>query len=186
MQLAVPLDVGRRLHGGFDVDRVTTIGIERHTRTRSGGIVPLIAPTRRQRRGLGQVVLDRSEHLFSLVGIDRVEVPVLRIQRCRTSSKRPIRRDGPGDVGRDSLVILRAHRRLQRKRELETKLEQSYPDYFSKYSMVTFREDLPYAAAKEKGNAQDRLLMEICANTPDSSQIELSGVMEKIRTIELT
>ena len=28
---------------------------------------------------------------------------------------------------------------FQRKRELETKLEQSYPDYFSKYSMVTFR-----------------------------------------------
>ena len=50
---------------------------------------------------------------------------------------------------------------FQRKRELETKLEQTYPDYFSKYSMVTFREDLPYAIAKEKGNAQDRLRMQI-------------------------
>ena len=40
---------------------------------------------------------------------------------------------------------------FQRKRELETRLEQTYPDYFSKYSMVTFREDLPYTVAKDKG-----------------------------------
>ena len=51
---------------------------------------------------------------------------------------------------------------FQKKRELETRLEQTFPDYFSKYSMVTFREDLPYSIAKEKGNAQDKLLMEIC------------------------
>jgi kynurenine 3-monooxygenase len=73
---------------------------------------------------------------------------------------------------------------FQRKRELETKLEQAYPDYFSKYSMVTFREDLPYSVAKTRGNAQDELLMQICAKTPDSSQIELPDVMEKIRSIE--
>ena len=70
---------------------------------------------------------------------------------------------------------------FQRKRELETKLEQTYPDYFSKYSMVTFREDLPYATAREKGNAQDALLMKICAETPDSSNIELPDVMALIR-----
>ena len=74
---------------------------------------------------------------------------------------------------------------FQRKRELETKLEQTYPDYFSKYSMVTFREDLPYAVAKENGNAQDELLMQICAETPDSSQIEPSDVMSKIRELGL-
>jgi len=56
---------------------------------------------------------------------------------------------------------------FQRKRELETKLEQTFPDYFSKYSMVTFREDLAYSVAKAKGNAQDKLLMEICAKTED-------------------
>ena len=73
---------------------------------------------------------------------------------------------------------------FQRKRELETKLEQTYPDYFSKYSMVTFREDLPYAVAREKGNAQDTLLMRICAKTPDSSNIELSDVMAMIRDLD--
>ena len=70
-----------------------------------------------------------------------------------------------------------------RKRELETKLEQTFPDYFSKYSMVTFREDLPYSVAKCKGNAQDKLLMEICAKADDVSKIDLNEVMKKVRAI---
>lgn len=70
-----------------------------------------------------------------------------------------------------------------RKRELETRLEQTYPDYFSKYSMVTFREDLPYAAAKRMGNAQDKLLMEICARAGDVSSIDLDEVMKQVAAI---
>ena len=71
---------------------------------------------------------------------------------------------------------------FQRKRELETRLEQTFPDYFSKYSMVTFREDLPYVVAKERGNAQDRLLMEICANVDSANEIDLESTIEQIRT----
>ncbi|MEO6050159.1 MAG: NAD(P)/FAD-dependent oxidoreductase [Pyrinomonadaceae bacterium] len=67
-----------------------------------------------------------------------------------------------------------------RKRELETKLEQTFPDYFSKYSMVTFREDLPYSVAKERGNAQDRLLMEICAGVAYVDELDLGEVKERI------
>ncbi len=70
-----------------------------------------------------------------------------------------------------------------RKRELETKLEQAFPDYFSKYSMVTFREDLPYAVAKEKGNAQDKLLMEICACVENVDEINLNEVLEKVNSL---
>jgi kynurenine 3-monooxygenase len=69
-----------------------------------------------------------------------------------------------------------------RKRELETRLEQNYPDYFSKYSMVTFREDLPYSVAKQKGNAQDQLLMEICRDVDDVSRLDLREVYEKVKT----
>jgi len=72
---------------------------------------------------------------------------------------------------------------FQKKRELETRLEQTFPDYFSKYSMVTFREDLPYAVAKEKGNAQDKLLMEICAKIDDVSKLDLNEVIKKIKKI---
>jgi kynurenine 3-monooxygenase len=72
-----------------------------------------------------------------------------------------------------------------RKRELETKLEHEFPDYFSKYSMVTFREDLPYSIAKQKGNAQDKLLMEICANAEDANEIDLNDVMRKVESIKI-
>jgi kynurenine 3-monooxygenase len=72
---------------------------------------------------------------------------------------------------------------FQRKRELETRLEQTFPDYFSKYSMVTFREDLPYLVAKEKGNAQDKLLMEICAGVERVSELDLNEVIEKVKKI---
>ncbi len=71
---------------------------------------------------------------------------------------------------------------FQKKRELETLLEQKFPDYFSKYSMVTFREDLPYAVAKEKGNAQDKLLMEICANVESVNEIDLNELVIKINS----
>jgi kynurenine 3-monooxygenase len=67
-----------------------------------------------------------------------------------------------------------------RKRELETKLEQTFPGYFSKYSMVTFREDLPYAVAKRKGNAQDNLLMRICTEVENVQEINLDEVMVRI------
>jgi len=72
---------------------------------------------------------------------------------------------------------------FQRKRALETKLEQIYPDYFSKYSMVTFREDLPYSVAKEKGNAQDRMLMQICANENDIENIDVESVLSQLKAL---
>jgi kynurenine 3-monooxygenase len=72
---------------------------------------------------------------------------------------------------------------FQKKRELETKLEQTFPDYFSKYSMVTFREDLPYKIAKEKGNAQDKLLIEICANIENISDLDLNEVLKKVKNL---
>lgn len=70
-----------------------------------------------------------------------------------------------------------------RKRELETKLEQTYPDYFSKYSMVTFREDLPYSTAKRLGNAQDAMLMGLCESITDISSLDLDDVMRRVSEI---
>jgi len=72
---------------------------------------------------------------------------------------------------------------FQRKRDLETRLEHTYPDYYSKYSMVTFREDLPYKVAKERGNAQDSLLMSIVRPLKNIESIDLDDVMKAIRSI---
>ena len=78
-----------------------------------------------------------------------------------------------------------ADRVFQRKRALETKLERTFPDYFSKYSMVTFREDLPYSVAKERGNAQDRLLMEICAEEENTDDIDLTSIFTDLQKLQL-
>ncbi|MEO8648734.1 MAG: NAD(P)/FAD-dependent oxidoreductase [Acidobacteriota bacterium] len=75
---------------------------------------------------------------------------------------------------------------FQRKRRLETLLEQTFPDYFSKYSMVTFREDLPYSVAMTKGNAQDRLLMMLAGAHLDISKLDLEVVMSSVRDIDRT
>jgi kynurenine 3-monooxygenase len=72
---------------------------------------------------------------------------------------------------------------FQRKRELETRLEHTFPDYFSKYSIVTFREDLPYSVAKERGNAQDAFLMAFCRTVADVSAVDLDDLHAKIREV---
>ena len=97
---------------------------------------------------------------------------------------RKINTDAIADMAVENFYEMRdrvAEPIFQRKRELETKLEQTYPDYYSKYSMVTFREDLPYSIAKEKGNKQDNLLMWICARVQDISKIDLEDVMKSVR-----
>lgn len=67
-----------------------------------------------------------------------------------------------------------------RKRTVETRLEQTFPDYFSKYSLVTFREDVPYSHARTLGNAQDRLLMSICTETEDVDALDLSEIRKRL------
>jgi kynurenine 3-monooxygenase len=94
--------------------------------------------------------------------------------------------DAIADMAEENFYEMRdavADETFQKKRELETKLEQTFPDYFSKYSMVTFQADLPYLTAKEKGNAQDKLLMEICANVKNVGELDLNEVLEKVKNL---
>ncbi len=100
---------------------------------------------------------------------------------------RKINADAIADMAEENFYEMRdavADPVFVRKRELETKLEQTYPDYFSKYSMVTFREDMPYSLAKEKGNAQDRLLMSICGEIENVMEIDLENVHEQITNLK--
>lgn len=70
-----------------------------------------------------------------------------------------------------------------KKRKLEMKLEEEYEDYFSKYSLVTFREDLPYHIAKEVGRFQDQLLLDLVQNS-DSSDPDKTMKIIKEKTTE--
>ncbi|MFT3744470.1 MAG: NAD(P)/FAD-dependent oxidoreductase [Pyrinomonadaceae bacterium] len=99
---------------------------------------------------------------------------------------RKINTDAIADLAEENFYEMRdavADPVFVRKRELETKLEQMFPDYFSKYSMVTFREDLPYITAKQIGNRQDQLLMEICSDEENVQHLDLDSVMNRLRKL---
>jgi hypothetical protein len=52
--------------------------------------------------------------------------------------------------------------------------------------MVTFREDMPYVEAKQRGNAQDKMLMEICAGVESINDIDMAELLRKIGIGEQT
>jgi len=69
-----------------------------------------------------------------------------------------------------------------RKRKIEMQLEQQYPEYYSKYSLVTFRPELPYAEAMKKGRAQDQILLELCRRD-DYNSIPIDQVFRQLKTL---
>ena len=100
--------------------------------------------------------------------------------------QRKINTDAIADLAVENFFEMRdavADPVFQRKRQLETRLEHEFPDYYSKYSMVTFREDLPYSAAMKKGNVQDKLLMKICAENENVGEIDLKEVLKKVKSV---
>jgi len=69
------------------------------------------------------------------------------------------------------------------KRKLEMKLEQQYPEYYSKYSLVTFKPDLGYNDAMVQGRNQDKILLDICDEVKDVSEIDLNSVFQKLQKL---
>ena len=92
--------------------------------------------------------------------------------------------DAIGDLAEENYFEMRAHVAdpvFVLKRQLETQLEDSFPGYFSKYSMVTFREDIPYSVAMNKGRAQDDLLMKICSEVKKVDELDIEEVLRKVQ-----
>ncbi len=99
------------------------------------------------------------------------------------SEARKVNTDAIADLAEENFYEMRdavADPLFVKKRELETRLEQTFEGYFSKYSMVTFREDLPYSVARRMGNAQDAMLMDLCAGVDDVSKLDLAEVMRRV------
>ena len=83
------------------------------------------------------------------------------------ASQRKVNGDAIADLAIDNFYEMRDHTAnpiFLRKRQLETALEKNFQDYFSKYSMVTFRPDINYNEAMVKGRIQDEWLMDYCSN----------------------
>jgi len=68
------------------------------------------------------------------------------------------------DIAIDNFYEMRDHvddEDFKRKRKIEMQLEQEFPKYYSKYSLVTFRSDLTYRHAMVQGRAQDEELLKM-------------------------
>lgn len=97
---------------------------------------------------------------------------------------RKVNGDAIADLAIDNFHEMRDHvddEGFMLKRKLEMQLEQSYNDYYSKYSLVTFRPELDYNDAMQLGRQQDKLLLDIVAQ--EKSNWNTENVMTQIRNL---
>ena len=88
--------------------------------------------------------------------------------------------DAIADLAIDNFHEMKGHVNhaiFQEKRKLEMALEKEFPnDYSSKYSLVTFNEDIGYRAAMLRGRAQDKAIL----NMLSDKEIEITGDLKDI------
>lgn len=95
--------------------------------------------------------------------------------------------DAIADLAIDNFYEMRDHVddvAFMRKRQIEMQLEQQFPEYYSKYSLVTFQPGLPYATAMKRGRKQDQLLLDMCSRD-DFDSIPLTEYLSKLQAITI-
>ena len=71
---------------------------------------------------------------------------------------------------------------FQQKRKLETAFEAEFPDdYYSKYSLVTFKESIPYSEAMKLGRAQDKAILTLLDNGKIIGEMTLKEKLELVK-----
>jgi kynurenine 3-monooxygenase len=71
---------------------------------------------------------------------------------------------------------------FQQKRKLETAFEAEFPkDYNSKYSLVTFNENIPYSEAMKRGRAQDKAILN---SLDDGKLTDAISLKEKLEIVQ--
>ncbi len=93
--------------------------------------------------------------------------------------------DAIADLAIDNYYEMRDHVAnpiFKVKRAIEMALEKEFPkDYFSKYAMVTFKEDIPYQTAMTKGRAQDKAILNLIANKEIDTNEDLNTIFKKVQ-----
>ena len=86
--------------------------------------------------------------------------------------------DAIADLAIDNFYEMRDHVAnplFKEKRKIEMDLEKYFPThYFSKYSMVTFNENIGYYQAMQKGRAQDKALLNLIADDKVHTNVNMS------------
>jgi len=95
--------------------------------------------------------------------------------------------DAIADLALDNFYEMKEHTAsalFQQKRKLEIAFEHELPeDYFSKYSLVTFNENIPYSEAMKRGRAQDKAILNLLA---DGKLQEDMVLEEKLKLVQQT
>lgn len=93
--------------------------------------------------------------------------------------------DAIGELAVDNFDEMKAHTGMeifQKKRKLETAFETEFPgEYYSKYALVTFNEDIPYSEAKKLGRAQDKAILSLLHDGKLSEEMDLKEKLEAVR-----
>ncbi|WP_299368018.1 NAD(P)/FAD-dependent oxidoreductase [Winogradskyella sp.] len=72
---------------------------------------------------------------------------------------------------------------FQEKRKIEMALEKEFPeDYSSKYSLVTFNEDIGYREAMIRGRAQDKAILNMLSDGVISTEDDINDILDKVKT----
>jgi len=92
--------------------------------------------------------------------------------------------DAIADLAIDNFYEMRDHVAnplFQEKRKIEMALEKEFPDaYSSKYSLVTFNEDIGYREAMLRGRAQDKAILTMLDDGEISTNDPLKDILAKV------
>ncbi|RXJ46123.1 FAD-dependent oxidoreductase [Gelidibacter gilvus] len=93
--------------------------------------------------------------------------------------------DAIADLAIDNFHEMKGHVNnaiFREKRNLEMALEKNFPnDYSSKYSLVTFNEDISYHEAMLRGRAQDKAILNMLADKKIDLNDDLKTNLEKVK-----
>jgi kynurenine 3-monooxygenase len=93
--------------------------------------------------------------------------------------------DAIADLAVDNFHEMKEHTAMeifQKKRKLETAFEAEFPkDYYSKYSLVTFKESISYSEAMKRGRAQDKAILNLL---DDGKLTEEMSSKEKLELVK--
>lgn len=94
--------------------------------------------------------------------------------------------DAIADLAIDNFHEMKGHVNnviFREKRNLEMALEKNFPnEYSSKYSLVTFNEDIGYREAMLRGRAQDKVILNMLADKELDLNDNLKTNLEKVKT----
>lgn len=93
--------------------------------------------------------------------------------------------DAIGKLAEENYYEMRDHVAnpiFQQKRKIEMALEEHFPeDYFSKYSMVTFNENIGYHEAMTRGRAQDKAILNMLYDGVISPEDDINDILQKVQ-----